>query len=116
MKPYIENSLGEKIELNSINRKLKAKVAKELADLKYNTDTQFEIIENTCYDIVKYNHPNMTREEYEASLDYMEQKYGFAELYEILGYVIKDVFTQVGGDKQISPYLEMKRKEGQTQE
>lgn len=110
MKPYIENRKGEKLEFNVLSRKQKILVSKLLGKMQ-NGIEDVEEIGKVFYEVLKFNHPQISEEEYEDILDYMEEEYGFAELYEMIGYILTDVFTQVGGDKKINPYLQMKREQ-----
>lgn len=110
MKPYIENRKGEKLEFNRLNRKQKIKISKLLGKMQ-NGIEDVEEVENAFYEVLKFNYPEIEREEFEDILDFMEEEYGFTELYETLGCILTDVFTQVGGEKKVNPYLQMKREQ-----
>lgn len=115
MKPYIEDRNGIKYEFNFLNRKQKVIISKLMNNL--GEEKGVEEIENIVFTLLKFNYSNMTRETYEDILDYNEETYGFGELYEMLGYIIEDVFTLVGGEtpKKENPYLQMKREQKQIQ-
>lgn len=109
MKPYIETRNGVKYEFNSLTRKQRVIFTQKFKNIG---DKDIEVIEDLVFSLLKFNNPNITQEEYEDILDYNEELYGFAELYEMLGYIIEDVFTQVGTEaKKVNPYLQAKREQ-----
>ena len=57
----------------------------------------------------------MTKETFDDILDYNVEQYGFVETYEMLGYLVEDVFMSEGGKKP-NPYLEAKREQHKKQE
>ena len=108
MKPYIENREGVKFEFNALTRKQRIAIQKAVSDLGENKE--IELIEKLVYDLLSFNN-DLSLEEYDDILDYNVETYGFNETYEMLGYIIEDVFTQVGGEtvKKENPYLLHKR-------
>ena len=109
MIPYIENRDGVKYEFKSLTRKQKINVQKLTSNM--NKDS-IEEIDNLTYEILKYNYPELTKEQFDDILDYNEETYGFKELYEMMGYILEDVFTQVGGNTtRVNPYLQYKREQ-----
>lgn len=108
MKPYLENRVGTKYEISRITRRQKIEVQKMLLSSEEDTTAKINNLEKVVKMILQYNYPSLTDEEYEDILDYNEEVYGFQELYEMLGYILEDVFTQASGGKT-NPYLEEKR-------
>lgn len=110
MKPYIETRIGNKYEFSNLTRKQRILLQKELEKKENNQNLEF--IEDLIYTLLSFNY-NLTKEEYEDVLDYNVETYGFNETYEMLTFIIEDVFTQVGGDtqKKVNPYLQSKREE-----
>ena len=109
MKPYLENRAGTRYEINKITRRQKIEIQKILLSSKEeDTTARIEELEKIAKLILQYNYPSLTDTEYEDILDYNEEVYGFQELYEMLGYILEDVFTQASGGKT-NPYLEEKR-------
>ena len=108
MKPYIEKRDGSLIEFNSLTRKQRIELQKEISKVEDNKDIEF--VENLVYKLLTFNN-ELTKEEFDDILDYNAEVYGFNETYEMLGYIIEDVFTQVGGEnlKKENPYLQHKR-------
>lgn len=117
-KAYLEDRNGTKWEINSINRKQKIQIQKSMMAIATLGDTEkFEKLEEIMKQIFLFNYPNATDEEFEDILDYNAEAYGFGELYEMIGYIIEDVFTQASGVAKTNPYLEEKRKQkAQTKE
>lgn len=117
-KAYLEDRNGTKWEINSINRKQKIQIQKSMMAISTLGDTEkFEKLEEIMKQIFLFNYPNATDEEFEDILDYNAETYGFGELYEMIGYIIEDVFTQASGVAKTNPYLEEKRKQkAQTKE
>ena len=112
MKPYIEDRNGTRYEFNSLSRKQKIAIQNDVKELG-NTDNELEKIGDLIFKLIGFNYPSMTRDEFEDMLDYNEEEYGFSNLYEMLGYIIEDVFTQVGSGNtgKVNPYLQAKREE-----
>lgn len=110
-KPYLESRNGTIYEINSITRKQMMEVQKLVISLKdIDKLNQVEQLEDITKLVFKFNYPSLTDEEFEDILDYNAEVYGFNELYEMLGYILEDVFTQQSGAaKKINPYLEEKR-------
>ena len=81
---------------------------RSLLSSEEDTTAKINNLEKVVKMILQYNYPSLTDEEYEDILDYNEEVYGFQELYEMLGYILEDVFTQASGGKT-NPYLEEKR-------
>lgn len=105
---YILGREEKRYDFKSLNRRQKIEFTKLLKD----SDKQdFEKVEEYVYTLLKFNYPQITKDEFEDILDYNVDTFGFEETYEMLGYIIEDVFTQVGGDKKPNPYLEAKREE-----
>lgn len=117
-KAYLEDRNGTKWEINTINRKQKIQIQKSMMAISTLGDTEkFEKLEEIMKQIFLFNYPNATDEEFEDILDYNAETYGFGELYEMIGYIIEDVFTQASGVAKTNPYLEEKRKQkAQTKE
>lgn len=109
MKPYIENKNGVKFEFNTLTRRQKIEIQKEISKVG-DENQNVELLEGVIYKLLSFN-TNITKEEFEEILDYNVETYGFNETYEMLGYIIEDVFTQVGGEisKKENPYLQHKR-------
>lgn len=110
---YILGANGKKYELNPLTRKQKIQFVKILKEIK---KEDFEQIDECTFQLLRFNYPEITREEFESILDYNAETYGFEETYEMLGYIIEDVFTQVGGNKVPNPYLEAKREQQKAKE
>ena len=71
-----------------------------------------ETVEDVFYELFLLNHPNLTKEDYEDILDFNDERYGFEALYELMGTILSDVFTRVGGNTlQVHPYLQMKQEQ-----
>ena len=104
---YILGRNEVRYELKPLTRRQKIEFAKLMKESK---KEDFEKIEEFAYTLLKFNYPEVTKETFEDILDYNAETYGFEETYEMLGYIIEDVFTQVGGKKP-NPYLEAKREE-----
>lgn len=110
--PYILGRNGERYELKSLSRKQRIEFAKLSKD---NGKEDFDRIEELFLTLLRFSHPNLTNEQYEDILDYNVDEFGFAETYEMLGYLIEDVFMSEGGKKP-NPYLEAKREQHKKQE
>lgn len=117
-KAYLEDRNGTKWEFNSINRKQKIQIQKTLMRMSSLDETEkLEKLEEIMKQIFLFNYPNLTDEEFEDILDYNAEAYGFGELYEMIGYILEDVFMQASGVAKTNPYLEEKRKQkAQTEE
>lgn len=107
MELFIFGRNGERYELKILNRKQKIEIHNLMKDSQ---EENFEKIESLFYTLLKFNNPNLSKEEFEDILDYNCETYGFEETYEMVSYLIEDVFTAKGGDKIPNPYL-MKKKE-----
>lgn len=121
MKPYIEDRLGNVYNFKALNRKQKVLFSSKLEVLKEKVgEDSIKSLEDLVYSLLVVNYPIVTKEQFEDILDYNAETYGFAETYEILGYIIEDVFTQADGDttmpKAVNPYLQAKREEKKIQE
>ena len=114
MKPYIESREGAKYEFARLTRKQKINIQSKMQEMS-EEKLSIEKLEDVIYTLLKYSYPDVTREQFEDILDYNEEEYGFEETYEMLGYIIEDVFTQAGGEisKKENPYLVAKRMERQ---
>lgn len=111
-KAYLEDRNGTKWEFDSINRKQKIQIQKILMRMSSLDETEkIEELEEIMKQIFLFNYPNLTDEEFEDILDYNAETYGFGELYEMIGYILEDVFTQASGVAKTNPYLEEKRKQ-----
>lgn len=111
MQVYIEDRNGKKYFVEKLSRKAKIKLY-GLSQKVDENENKFEKIEELFYDVLKMNHPLLTREEYEDILDYNEGLYGFTQLYELIGAFIEEVFTQVGGENiKVHPYLAYKQEQ-----
>lgn len=111
-KAYLEDRNGTKWEFDSINRKQKIQIQKILMRMSSLDETEkLEKLEEIMKQIFLFNYPNLTDEEFEDILDYNAETYGFGELYEMIGYILEDVFTQASGVAKTNPYLEEKRKQ-----
>lgn len=111
-KAYLEDRNGTKWEFDSINRKQKIQIQKILMRMSSLDETgKIEELEEIMKQIFLFNYPNLTDEEFEDILDYNAETYGFGELYEMIGYILEDVFTQASGVAKTNPYLEEKRKQ-----
>ena len=109
---YILGRNERRYELKSLSRRQKI----ELSNLMKNDNREgFEKIENVFYTILKFSYPELNKEEFEDILDYNDECYGFEETYEMINYLIEDVFMSVGGKKP-NPYLEAKREQHKKQE
>lgn len=106
MKPYIENEAGRRFEISILNRKQKIEIVNLI---KNKAPEDLEAIEELAFKLVKFNYPELSKEEWDEMLDFNERTYGFNELYELLGAMVEDVFTLQGGEKKVHPYLEMKK-------
>lgn len=109
---YILGKEEKRYDFKPLNRKQKIEFTKLLKD---SNKQDFEKIEEYVFVLLRFNYPQMTKEEFEEILDYNAETYGFEETYEMLGYIIEDVFTQVGGNKMPNPYLEAKREQHKAQ-
>lgn len=109
MKPYIENREGVKYEFTPLTRRQRINIQSDIEKLTETKDIQ--MIENLVYKVLKFEHTELTKEQFDDMLDFNVEEYGFNETYEMLGYIIEDVFTQVGGEtsKKENPYLQSKR-------
>lgn len=104
MKPFIEDRNYNKYEFEKLTRRQKIKVARYF---KWISNENLEEIENAFFELMKVEFNDLTREIYEDILDFNEEVYGFESLYELMGAIIEDVFTQVGGEtKPVHPYLQ----------
>lgn len=115
MELFIEGRNGLRYELKPLNRKEKI----EMHDLTKNSEAMegFDKIHLMFYKLLKFSYPNMSKEEFEDVLDYNAEMYGFEETYEMIGYLIEDVFTLTGGQvKSLNPYLMKKREQKALQE
>ena len=113
MQVYIEDRNGKKYFVEKLSRKAKIKLYGLSQKVEENAN-KFEKIEEMFYDVLKINHPLLTREEYEDILDYNEGLYGFSQLYELIGAFVEAVFTQVGGENiMVHPYLAHKKEQAQ---
>ena len=112
--PYLEDQYQNKYEFKEVNRKAKIHLSglmKDIKKLREDGDTEevFTKIEELAYAALKGTYPNLTQEEYENLLDFNEKKYGFSQLYELLGEGINSVFTRAGyGEQVVHPYLKEK--------
>lgn len=105
---YIEDRNFIKYEFKKLTRRQKIETTKLVQKIGHD----FEGLEEIAFKLLQYNYPELTKEKYEDILDYNVERYGFNELYEMLGYIINDVFSQVGGEaKEVHPYLQKKREE-----
>ena len=110
--PNILGRNGETYELKSLTRRQRIEFTKIQ---KEETKEDFERIENMFYTILQFSYPEMTKETFDDILDYNVEQYGFVETYEMLGYLVEDVFMSEGGKKP-NPYLEAKREQHKKQE
>lgn len=109
MKPFIEDRNYNKYEFEKLTRRQKIKVARYLKSIN---DENLEEIENAFFELMKVEFNDLTREMYEDILDFNEEVYGVESLYELMGAIIEEVFTQVGGEtKTVHPYLQAKEEE-----
>lgn len=117
MKPYIEDRLGNHYVLGNLTRRQKIKLQEIASRAKETTTAQVEMAEEAVFFALSTQYPNLTKEQYEDILDYNEQVYGFAGLYELLGALIESLFTQVGGEaSRVHPYLQYKQEQEKAQE
>lgn len=118
MLPFLEDKYENKYEFKEVNRKMKIALSTIFNQLKEEKEIEkrFTTLENVAYEILKYSYPNLTREEYEVLLDYNENQYGFAELYELLSAGIESAFTRKDMAKKEHPYLAEKKAQEQVEE
>lgn len=109
MKPFIEDRNLNKYEFAILNRKQRVRFAQKFSKLD---KADLETVEDVFYELFLLNHPNLTKEDYEDILDFNDERYGFEALYELMGTILSDVFTRVGGNTlQVHPYLQMKQEQ-----
>lgn len=103
---------GETINLKPLTRKQKIKIGEYIKNNKNDiNEMNFEVLDEMFYIILQFNKPEITKEQTEDILDFYSEEYGFEETYEMLSYLIEDLFTIATGEKKELPYLVEKRKE-----
>ncbi len=105
MKAYIEDRNGNHYEFKNLTRKQKILFSKKFKSVGEDT----EEIDRIFADIMKLNYPNISQEEVDDILDYNDEIYGITQTYELVSAILEEVFTQVGGDLKVHPYLQEKQ-------
>lgn len=111
MRAYIEDRNGNRYEFKSLTRKQKILFNKKFKSVGEDTEQIDEIFIN----LMKLNYPNISEEEVEDILDYNDEIYGISQTYELVSAILEEVFTQVGGEMKVHPYLQEKHRKEETE-
>lgn len=115
MQGFLKDRNDKVYEIKGLTRRQKIELQGLIGNIQ-----QFSVkdLDKLYFDLLKLSYPNLTQEEYDDLMDYNEEQLGYAQLYEKVGYIVEDVFMQLGGDTKMTqdPYLVAKREQKMTQE
>lgn len=115
MQGFLKDRNDKVYEIKGLTRRQKIELQGLIGNIQ-----QFSVkdLDKLYFDLLKLSYPNLTQEEYDDLMDYNEEQLGYVQLYEKVGYIVEDVFMQLGGDTKMTqdPYLVAKREQKMTQE
>lgn len=116
MRAYIEDRYGVHYEVKPLTRKQTIIFSNKVRKLEKEKDNELETIEELSKYLIQSNFPEINDVAFDDMLDFNVETYGFQETYELLGAMVEEVFTSVGGEKKTHPYLAERKKEQNKEE
>lgn len=115
MQGFLKDRNDRVYEIKGLTRRQKIKLHGLIGNISLSSA---EELDKLYFTLLKMVNPELTQEEYDDMMDYNEALLGYAQLYEKVGYIVTDVFMQLGGDTKMTqdPYLVAKRGQKMTQE